>query len=333
MGMMKRATSFSVLASPFVLGAALVGCGDDSSSSSGTPGASCEIGAGCPAVTSECIAFADNASKDKFALRISHLTVTQPTALTDPTVSNLLAKGIYLDYPQCTAASGDAIFTGDGTFSWIFEFDKTAGTLRTGGAKLETDPNRGYCFVNETISGFPVAPFTVPVPVGSDGSFATQMTKAVTVPIYTNPDNAAQVILLPLRGVRIFDGKVSADNNCIGTYNGSSLDPNNLCKEEPGTVPLFVDGAALEGHITLEEADSVLIPELNNRTLCWLLASSDHKDMTKCTRDGSNKITYPGDWCTGATPDDPGTAGGCGDSVKLSATFAASGATVRTDCP
>lgn len=327
---MVKPTSFAMLSAVLVLG-----CGDDSSSSSGTPGgASCEPGSGCPSIQSECIAFADNAGKDKFALRISHLSVTQPTALTDPTVSSLLAKGIFLNAPSCTAATGDAIFTGDGTFSWIFEFDKTAGKLKTGGAKLETDPSRGYCFVNETISGFPVAPFEVDVPVGADGSFATQTTKAVTVPIYTNPGNAAQVILLPLRGVRIFDGKVSADNNCIGKYNGENLDPNNLCKEEAGAVPLFIDGAALEGHITLEEADAVLIPELNNRTLCWLLASNEHKDMSgKCTRDGSNKITFPGDWCTGATPDDPGSAGSCGDSVKLSATFAASGATVRSDCP
>ncbi|NJK88838.1 MAG: hypothetical protein HC923_05165 [Myxococcales bacterium] len=69
----------------------------------------------------------------------------------------------------------------------------------------------------------------------------------MTVPIYTDPTDASKVIILPLRGVRIFDGKVTADNNCIGTYNAANLDPNNLCKEEPGAVPLFVDGAALEG--------------------------------------------------------------------------------------
>jgi len=329
--MIHRALACLPLAATF----AFFACGDETSDDGTSPAAGCEASAGCPSVVSECIAFADNASKDKFALRISHLSISTPTALTDPTVSALLAKGIFLNYPQCTAATGDAIFTGDGTFSWILEFDKVGGQLKTGGARLETDPTAGYCFVNETVAGFPVSPLEVAVPIGADGAFETATTKAVTVPIYTDPTDASKVIILPLRGVRIFDGKVSADNNCIGTYNAANLDPNNLCKEEPGAVPLFVDGAALEGHITLEEADSVLIPELSNKTLCWLLATGTHKDMAtgKCTRDGTNKITMPGDWCTGATPDDPGVPGGCGDSVKLGATFAASGATVRADCP
>ncbi len=320
------------------LASALVGCGDDSTSgtaSTGAAGLGCEPGAGCPAIESECLAFTDNVGKDKFSLRISHLTVSQPAALTTVLVSDLLTKGVTLNYPACAGAVDPsyAIFTGDGTFSWILEFDKTAGQLRTGGAKLEADPNRGYCFVNETIGSFPVAPLEVAVPLGADGTFATQTTKAVTVPIYTDPANAANVILLPLRGVRIFDGKVSADNNCIGSYNGEALDPNNLCKEEPGAVPLFIDGAKLEGHITLEDADAVLIPELSNRTLCTLIVNdAQYVDGTACKRT-AGVIDYPGDWCTGATPDDPGAAGGCGDSVKLGATFAAAGATLRSDCP
>lgn len=310
-----------------------LGCGDDSTSTGGTPTTGCEAAAGCPSVQSDCIAFADNAASSKFSLRISHLSIEKPAALTDKLVTDLLSKGIILNYPTCEAATTDPIFTGDGTFSWILEIDKTAGSLRTGGAKLEPDPNKGYCFVNETIQSFPVAPFTLPMPVGADGSFATMGTKAVTVPIYTNPTDPSQVILLPLRGVRIFDGKLAADNNCIGTYNGANLDPANLCKEEPGSVPLFVDGAKLEGYITLEEADTVTIPELGNKTLCWLLAPAEHKDMTKCLRDGSMALTYKGDWCAGATADDPGSAGGCADSVKLGASFAASGATLRSDCP
>jgi hypothetical protein len=315
----------------------VLACGDDTTSGDTTGGGNasaqgCEPAAGCPSVTSDCIAVTDNAGKDKFALRISHLSISEPAALTDPTVSALLTKGITLDFDECRAATGDPIFTGDGTFSWILEFDKTAGQLRTGGARLQTDPVAGYCFANETIGGFPVAPFQVPLPLGADGSFDGQTTKAVTVPIYTNPMDASQVIILPLRGVRLYEGKVSTDNNCIGSYNGAALDPNNLCKPE-ADVPFYVTGAKLEGHITLEDADTVLIPELGSKSLCWLLVPSAERDGDRCRRDpGTQAITFQGDWCTGATPDDPGTAGGCADSVRLGASFAASGATLLDGC-
>lgn len=324
--------SKSLVSVVFLFGSvAVVACGDDTSSTGANPDVGCEAGTGCPAVVSECIAFADNAASTKFAVRISQLTIEAPPALTNELVVNLITKGITLNYPSCAAATGDPIFTGDGTFSWILEIDKQNGELRTGGAKLEPDPNKGYCFVNETIQSFPVAPFTVPLPVGGDGSFATMGTKAVTVPIYTDPKDASKVILLPLRGVRIFDGKLSADNNCVGTYNGANLDPVNLCKPE-ATVPLFNNGAKLDGYITLEDADAVVIPELDNKTLCWLIADAGNRGATNCNRDAGNLITYKGDWCAGATPDDPGSAGGCGDSVKLAASFAASAATVRSDC-
>lgn len=322
------------------LGSALtLGCGDSGTTSTGgttSGGSDCAPDAGCPSVTSDCIAFTDNAGKDDFALRISHLSISQPTALTDPTIANLLGKGVNLAYPECKAATGDSIFTGDGTFSWIFEFNKTTGKLTAGGAVLEADPTKGYCFVNETIDGFMVQPFVADAPIGADGSFEVTDTRDVVVPIYTTPGDPNTVILLPLKGVRLYDAKVSTDNNCIGTYN-PDLDPNNLCLADSMT-PQFIDGASLDGYVTLEDADAVKVPVLSDQSLCTLLVKDpQYIDATGklCKRDANNKIVYEGDWCAGAAEGDPGTpaTATCKDAVQLKAKFAASGAILRTDCP
>ncbi len=332
---MTKLTSVPALATGSLLSLLAVGCGDSggttgTGSTSGGDGCSPDVG--CPTVQSDCIAFVDNSAKDTFALRISNLSITAPVALTDPTVAALLAKGVNLDYPECKAATGDAIFTGDGTFSWILEFNKTDGTLRTGGAVLEADPNAGYCFVNQMIDGFQVEPLVTNAPLGADGSFEITENRDVVVPIYTTPGDTTSVILLPLRGVRLFDAKVSADNNCIGAFNVDGLDPNNLCLADNQT-PQFLDGASLEGYVTLEEADQVTVPTLGNASLCTLLAKDPmYVDATgkKCLRDGMGKITFTGDWCDATNAAADAT---CKDSVKLAATLAASGVALRTDCP
>jgi hypothetical protein len=322
-----------------VAGALLTGCGDDGGTGTGSGGGStageCAPDVGCPTVPSDCVAFEDNAGKDTFALRITQLTIEKPAALTDPTVKNLLAKGVTFNYQECTAATGDPLFTGDGTFSWILEFDKTNGTLRTGGAKPEPDPNAGYCFVNEKIGAFEVAPLSADAPIGADGSFAIAQVRDVVVPIYTDVNDPTKVILLPLRGVKIYDAVVSADNNCIGSFN-ANLDPNNLCLPDNET-PQFIDGARLDGYVTLEEADQVEVPELGGKSLCTLIAGPNFLDdtMKKCRRDGNGAIEFKGDWCAGAMEGDPGKAAdaSCADAVQLAGGFAASGAKVRTDCP
>lgn len=315
----------------------VVACGDSGDTTGGTTGTSgqgCEPAEGCPEVTSDCISFVDNSASDVFALRISGLTISSPTALTDPTITALLANAVNLDYPTCKAATGDSIYTGDGTFSWILQFDKTAGTLTTGGAVLEADPTKGYCFVNQTINGFMVNPLVADAPIGADGSFAIAETRDVVVPVYTTPGDPNTVILLPLQGVRLSGGKVSADNNCIGTYNSAELEPNNLCLPDADT-PQFVGGSDLEAYMTLEEADAVTVPVLSDVSLCTLLAGDPmYVDGKVCKRTGG-VIDFPGDWCAGAAEGDPGTAATatCKDAVRLQAKLTASGVAMRTDCP
>jgi len=315
----------------------LTACGDDTTTGGGAPptGDGCEAASGCPAVTSDCLAFADQAGADTFALRISQLTVTAPTALTDTTVKNLLAKGVTLnDGDSCQSADGFSLFTGDGTFNWILAFDLAAGTLRTGGAELQTDPTKSYCFLDGMVAGFDVAPLDADITLDGD-TFTIDEVRDVSVPIFTDPEDPSKVILLPLRGVKIFDTTFSADHNCIGTFNGSGLEAGNLCLPDADT-PSFIDGGNLDGFVTLEEADEVLVPELGNASLCALIAGAEFTDQTskKCLRDGTDAITFEGDWCAGAMEGDPGGAatGTCFDAVRLQATFAASGATLAATC-
>jgi len=310
----------------------LAACGDSTGSGGGGGGSTdtdCAPAIGCPAVQSDCIAFEDNAGKDTFTLRISDLTVTAPTALTDPTVSLLLSTGITMNYPSCTSADGFPFFTKDGTFNWLLQFDKTGMMLTTGGAAVETDPTKGYCFLQDTISGFDVAPLVTGIDLAADGTFSVTAPADVTVPVFTDKTDLTKVILLPLHSVRIFDGTISADNNCIGTLN-PDLDPGNLCLPTTDT-PGFVAGAKLEGYITLEEADTVLIAQLSNSSLCRLISG---ETGTTCSRDANNKIVFQGDWCAGTAEGDPGKPADatCADAVKLSAGFAASGVKLRSDC-
>ncbi|MBK6516828.1 MAG: hypothetical protein IPM79_21400 [Polyangiaceae bacterium] len=326
-------TNRTLLACAFAL--SLAACGDSTGTggTGGAPAQSCEPALGCPEVASECVAFVDNTGLTSFALRITQLNVSAPSALTDPTVTNLLNTGIVYDYPECTTADGLPLFAKDGTFNWILELDTMAGTLKTGGAELETDPNAGYCFLSGDIAGFDVAPLETSITI-SGSTFETSETRDVVVPIFTDVDDPSKVILLPLRSVRIYDSTISSDNNCIGNFNGDELDPNNLCLSDADT-PTFESGGSLEGYVTLEEADQVLVPELGNASLCALIAGADFVDQaTNSCRRTAGEIDFQGDWCAGATEADPGTpaTAECADAVQLSAGFAASAVAVRTDC-
>ena len=331
--------TFLTTGSAALLVIASAACGDDTTSSTGTgasgaggaSGGACEPSEGCPDVVSDCVAFTDNAGKDTFSLRISQLDITTPAALSSPVVAGLLNLGITQDFPACTSPDGFPLFNGDGSFNWIFEFNKTAGTVRTGGAALETDPTAGYCYINEMIDGFDVAPLELPVTFEANGSFTLTGTADVVVPIYTSPTDATSFILLPLRGVQISGGTISEDNNCIGTFNGDGLDPQNLCLASDD-APAFLGGATLEGYITLEDADAIEVPQLGDASLCSLLVPAEFVMDGKCIRE-AGEITYEGDWCAGM----PNTAGSaatatCKDAVRLSSTFTASGATLRSDC-
>jgi hypothetical protein len=323
----------NVLLCSAALAVGMAGCGSDDESggatSGGTTSGGCEPNAACQeyvGTTSECLALTDNSAAPTAGLRMSQLTITQPAVLATGAVAGIVGSAVKLDIDDCN-------LKGSGTFSWLLQFDN--GVLKTGGAKPVTDPRGGFCFVNEMVGGQTVAPILADATVGADGSFSAAMGLDVVVPIYLDAA-ATSVVLLPLNQARLFNGKLSADKNCIGAFNGKGLDPQNLClPDEEAGVFSFENGAELEGFITLEQADSVIVDTLG-QTLCVLLSGdasqygTDAPDGTKvCARDANMGIIYQGDWCstTNAAAD-----ASCKDAVKLGAKFAASAVKITGDC-
>lgn len=295
------------------------GCGSDSEgdAAAATGGADCTPPAACSAVVSECIAQADNAGSETVALRMSYLVIDAPEALANPFVQDLVLDGVLLDKQEC-------YLDGKGTFSWLLQYDKATGTLKTGGAAPST-PEQGYCFLQGELGGLDVAPIEVAAPLDG-GSFTVAEGKDVVVPIFDDTTGDSY-ILLPLRQARIFDAKLSADGNCIGTHNAAGLTTVDACFSTYPEYPAFITGASLDGFITLEDADTVIVPQLGS-SLCTIIAGADDGgDPKKCVRDGEGKIDFAGDWCS-----ETNSAGGCQDAVKLAATFAASGAKITGDC-
>jgi len=305
---------------------ASAGCDDSSTGSTTTSSGGVDDcapqGAGCPTVATDCVGLVDNAGKANFALRIAHLTIEKPEVLTEAAVKGLLNDGVQINLGSCQSSQANNLFpTGasTGAFSWILQFDTASNMLTTGGALPAEDPMGGYCFVNDTISGFPIKPLTVASTIGADGSFEITTPADVVVPVYSDRMKSS-VILLPLKSVKISMAKLSDNNNCIGTYNGAALGDNFCIGSD--SAPAFIDSASLDGFVTLEDADNVTVTQLN-KSLCVILAKdAKFADMTgaKCARDAMNAITFPGDWCSTTNMAADAT---CHDAMKLQGKFAA----------
>ena len=265
-----------------------------------------------------------NAGQTKFGLRMSELDVTSPMALTTGIVKNIVGGAVGLDLASCN-------LSGSATFSWLLQFDTTAMTLKTGGAKPVTDATKGYAFDDEMImqagTNFHVQPITVMgVSPDATGAFTITAGQDLIVPIFLNATGTS-VVLLPLHQARIKMGTLSSNNNCIGTYNAAGLDPANSCAPD-ATHPQFIDGGKLDGYITLEEADTVIVSAIS-QSLCVLLSgNASMYGMTQpgssvevCKRDANKTIVYQGAWCS--TTNMAATAT-CADAEPFAGDFAAS---------
>jgi hypothetical protein len=319
--------------------AGVVGCGS-SNGSTGTTGTStttgsaststggpksCAPSAACTttAPDKDCLGLVDNKGQTKFGLRMSELDVTAPHALTTGIVANVVSGAVQQNLMACN-------LQGTATFNWLLQFDTTAGTLRTGGAKPVMDPTMGYSFDNETIMGQMIAPITVPAkPDATTGAFSVMTGMDLVVPIFLNAQ-ATSVVILPLKQARIAMGTITSNNNCIGTYNATGLQPSNSCLPDPMAsppIPQYITAGALDGYILLEDADKVQISSIQ-QTLCVLLSGNASMygmpgmgGLTVCKRDASMKIVYQGGWCSTTNM---AAAAGCADAEHLSAEVAAS---------
>jgi hypothetical protein len=258
---------------------------------------------------------------------MAELDLTAPAALTTGIVKTTVQGNVTPNDKPCN-------LDGAATFSWLMEFDTTAGTLKTGGAKPVTDPTMGYAFDDEMITQGPttfhITPITYNVKPDATGKFSVTTGQNLIVPIFLNATGSS-VVLLPLRQARLTMGTLSASQNCIGSYNASTLDPANSCQPQTG-MPQFTDGASLDGYITLKDSDTVIVSALNE-SLCVLLSGdattygmTNAAGVTVCKTDANGNPTFQGNWCDGGTtpPTNTAATATCADSVSLGANFAAS---------
>ncbi|MCA9596027.1 MAG: hypothetical protein KC776_22085 [Myxococcales bacterium] len=323
-----------------VLGASfLLACGSDDEKgggggSGGSTGGACVptaaecYQAGPTGPGAECLAKADNTGKDVWQGRISQITIKGPERLAQQLVQvAIVDNGISLNQPAC-------LEDGEGTFSWLFEFDKANGKLKTGGGLPIQDPAAGACFLTMTNTPLPIAPITVDVSIDPDGLGFTASNIDVYVPIFPSPTELNNPIILPLHKVNL-TGKFSDDtHNCIGKFNGPELEPANNCLPDVTVGQRkWTAGASLDGYITVDEADQVYVEELGS-TLCVFLAGIGQwkgTDGSCKTSDKWNNGERPdGDWCasTNAAAD-----ANCKDAWHLAGDFAASAFKITGDCP
>jgi hypothetical protein len=293
------------------------GGGSSSSSSSGTSSSSamalpCDpTDAVCKVAKSSCIGLVENKDKEDFTLRMAQLGVTAPTNLAMGLVGMVVGSGVKMNLGKCN-------LDGNGTFNLLLEFNKTTKKLKAGGAKPNPDPTKGYSFLTGTIKGQVVTPLEVAVDIKDDGTFTPMAGADVVLPIYLGLTDPEPSVFLPIHQALI-SGKLSDNNNCIGSYDAANQDPMNDCK---GAAP-FKTGADLDGFITLEEADTVIVDALK-QSLCVIIAGNTFGDgampASKCKRT-AGAIDFKGDWCKTGNVAASDT---CFDSMKLRGTLAAS---------
>jgi len=304
------------------------GGGTSTSTGGGGSGASGGSGPGCvpqcaanQGVASDCIAITDNAGLSTYGLRMGQFKLSKPTALTSLIVAGVINGGVTMNLPDC-------YLKGQGTFSWLLQFDAASGKLKTGGARPSSDPTAGYCFVNEVLGTTLVSPLELDAEPDAAGNFSVAVGGDVAVPIFLNAAGSS-FIILPLRGARFIDATVSADHNCIGKYNGDKLDPAASCQPSGG-VTLFENAATLDAAITLVDADAIPIDMLGGQSLCVLLTGEGEGTPATCKKDpATGEITSKGDWCQATNMPADAT---CADAFKVTAQLAASAVKITGDC-
>ena len=274
----------------------------------------CKIDEAVCGSASTCLPIGDNKGKMVQDFRLRRLNIVSPPALAKQFVqSTVVTTNIDLNAKQC----GEL---GKGLFNWLLRLDRTSNTLITGGAPPPTDAlGQGFCFAAfTTVDNIAIQPITTGVTFTGD-AFKTNDKLKLNIPIFLSPDVSSAVVL-PISDIQLANVTVSADSNCIGTFNKDSLDP--MCFDDPSSCYKWNTAGSLGGYITIKEADNVNIKDLA-QSLCAFLTGQKDPMTNKCTRDGSGNLPATGDYCSTTK-----AAGGCKDSFWLAATFAASAAKI-----
>ncbi len=293
----------------------------------GLPNAPCTpTSAACKASASVCLALVDNAGASPFGLRMADLSITAPSALTKGLIKSVIENGVTLNDAQCN-------LNGGGTLSWLLQLDTVAGTLRTGGARPESNPSDGYAFDDEVFpqgqgASFHAQPVTLSGALDATCAITTSAAD-LNLPVFLDLQGAAS-FLLPLRQTSFTIETLSGDHSCIGEYNAAALDPASGCVPD-SLHPGFLHAGQVSAYLSLEEADSAVIAAIG-QTLCVVLSGDaavfgdGAQPTAHCKRDGGGHIVFNGDWC--AAEGQAATAQ-CHDALRFQGTFAASGVRIN----
>jgi hypothetical protein len=262
------------------------------------------------------------------------LHILLPTNLQGQAQNLAVTEGITLNAPMCgyQDKSADPFVGG---FNWLIRLDSSKHQVTTGGALPVPDPyDAGYSFLNGKYgdSGILVAPVCLDAGLADaktpgEITFSSEpATGILNIPIFlsdTDPPSAPTI--LPIRGAQFYDVTISPDNegqpDCIGDINQAwyaQSAPSAGCADNGlDTCPKWYTGGAIAGYITLADAQNIDVVLLGS-TLCSVLVHGILQGTT-CTPSDMTK----GDYCSTTQ-----TAGGCGDSFWLAATFAANAVSI-----
>lgn len=286
----------------------------ESSSNDCVPEPGCGVDEAACGSKSTCLPIADQKGSKTKDLRIRRLNIAAPDALAQEFIQRtVVTLNIDLDAKKC----GEV---GKGLFSWILRVDREKNVLTTGGAPPPKDPfGQGFCFARYDANGIGIEPAEFPI-VFEGNTFKTTEKKKLNVPVFLSDDLASSIVL-PLSDVIVSGVTLSDDGNCVGAFKPEGLRAD--CTEDTSSCSKWRTAGALGGYMTLEEADAVIIRDLQ-RSLCVVLSKGAPGPSGKCVRGADGAIAFKGDYCSKTK-----TAGDCQDSVWLAATFAASGAKIH----
>ena len=319
---------------PFValipLAASIAGCEPtlDVGGRGGGATASCEQQPSCP-TSQECLATFSNAGKPQFGLRVAELAVTSPPTLATEGAGLFMQALFAPDLPACSQLGG-------GLTSWLLRFDLEHQTLTMGGAAPPADPSQPYTLVDALVqqngASYHLAPVTFDLASNAAATFSTASRQDFYLPMYfpaATGNGAVGPDALPIHDLAASNIVISPSHDCIGRYDAAIFDPNQGCTPSMPNRP-YVPGGELDGYISLEEVDGIVIAELD-QTLCVFITGDattygDHANaVSHCVRE-NGVIAFKGDWCAATNAAATAT---CFDAVRFHAGFAASAAHIQ----
>jgi hypothetical protein len=234
----------------------------------------------CPGETGAfCPRFVDNNPMNpKFVL--TQIDIQRPASLLpNTTVGRLLNTSIR-----------------NAVFSWGIDVDFSMMRVRTGtlSQPIMRRPGTGYYaeMFRFVMGAAPVMPgmtadrwdpVVSPLTVMGDTVSAAMPVPIVTIPVYDENNRANLLTELPLRDARIFDMRLTANRNCIGTAQTAfnSCGPNNNrwnTAEGDPDAGMQTPNGILEAKLTVEDTLRVQVVSLS-MPLCNIIARVNCRDM------------------------------------------------------